>query len=84
MEIPLVVHYAGESMASGIAGDIRTGSGTGSCEAAVAELRQFLAKLESRLDQLEAVELPATAPPCTALQAFRGGTVSVLTHMAYS
>ena len=56
---PLVVHYAGDALASGLAEDLRPAkSGLKSAHSAIVDL---VDSLEQRIRQLEA--LPAPAPP---------------------
>ena len=65
---PLVIHYAGEAMAGGIAGDIKSSAASSSAGApeCLAELRRFLARLEERIDRLEPVDAVAPRPPPSA------------------
>ena len=58
----LVVHYAGESMATGIAQEVRSGAAAARTDAvAHSELRRFLERLEARLAALEAAPVPSPA-----------------------
>ena len=56
----LVVHYAGESMATGIAQELQTSASGRSDTAALRELRRLIGKLNSRLDAVEAAESAPT------------------------
>ena len=60
---PLVVHYAGEALAHGLAGELaRTAAETGPVSAEIAELRRFVESVDRRLDRLELSE-PAPHQP---------------------
>ena len=65
---PLVIHYAGEAMAGGIAGDIKSSAASNSAGVpeCLAELRRFLARLEERIDRLEPVDAVVPRPPPSA------------------
>ena len=56
-----MVHYAGEAMADGIAGEMSRGSVENGTPAADADVRRFLAQLEDRLSRLGALESAAEA-----------------------
>ena len=65
---PLVVHYAGEAMSTGIAGDMRVAALPPPDHASLAtdELRRFLARLDQRLAALEAGDTGPDPDPATA------------------
>ena len=74
---PLVIHYAGESMSSGVASDLRRAAPPDT--AIPSDLRLFLDKLDSRLQALELPVLPTdpVGPTASAADALPPPPVSL-------
>ena len=61
---PLVIHYAGEAMATGLVGDMRSSSTTA---APMPGLTEFLARLDRRLSALEGPPIPTSSVEVPAI-----------------
>ena len=58
-ESALVVHYAGEALASGLAHDVMSFARSSDVESSSQELRNLVSQISERLDALEEVSDPA-------------------------
>ena len=61
---PLVVHYAGEAMATGLVGDMRSST---TAAAPMPGLSEFLARLDRRISSLEGPMAPASSAEAPAI-----------------